>query len=89
MFLSNSQIDWLKSKGFVMNDKHSKWPHIETENGAEVLIAYADGTYKYESYEILPDGDGGFCEDYTKEFSKPGQTLERFVELNFSIECEQ
>lgn len=77
--LSNDQVNYLKSLGFISNDKFSGFYHIENA----VLIAYPDGSFKGEFYEYLLDDDGLQYNDYSKVYSKPKQSLQEFVEQNF------
>lgn len=78
MELSEKDIEFLKSKGFKQQDK-SGFFHIIEDNKEWVLIPYPNH-YKIEFYEYgLSDGDGGFYDDYSKEYSEENQSLESFI----------
>lgn len=84
-YLSKSDIDFLELKGFKQDiSKNSGYYFIEDDRKTMVLIPYEDGSYKLEFYEMCEDGDGGWYEDFDKEYSKKGQTLENFI--NFWID---
>jgi len=84
-YLSKSDLDLLKLKGFTQDiSKNSGYYFIEDDIKTIVLIPYKDGSYKLEFYEMCDDGDGGWYEDFDKEYSKEGQTLEDFI--NFWVD---
>lgn len=80
-YLSNSDIDYLTSIGFRQDNKHSGYFYYEDDSKTKVLIPKEDG-FKMEYYEMCDDGDGNYYEDFDKEYSKPGQTLEEFINEN-------
>jgi hypothetical protein len=84
MVLTDKDIEFLKSKGFTQDDnKHSGYFFMEEDNKSWVLIPY-DNLYKLEFYEYgLYDGDGDYYEDYDKEYSKDGESLESFISFWF------
>ncbi len=82
--LSESEIEYLKSVGFKQNEsKHSGYYYFEDDRKTIVLIPQEDKTYKLEFYELCDDGDGNFYDDYSKQYSKEGQSLEEFIESWF------
>mgnify|MGYP006281229217 FL=1 len=84
-FLSESEIDFLKSKGFVQDDKKNSGYYFYEEGDGSItncLIPYEDGSYKLEVYEPCYDGDGGYYTDYSKYFSE-GKTLVEFINYWF------
>ncbi|MCK9446744.1 hypothetical protein M0Q50_07795 [bacterium] len=84
-YLSKSDIDLLKLKGFAQDiSKNSGYYFIEDDKKTMVLIPYEDGSYKLEFYEMCDDGDGNYYEDYDKEYSKDVQTLDDFI--NFWVD---
>lgn len=83
LFLTLNQQTFLKSKGFIRDDnKHSGFYYLENEHNSIILIAYEDNSYKLEYFELCDDGNGNYYEDFSKEYSKPGETLEQFIERN-------
>lgn len=79
-YLSKSDIDFLTLKGFKQDiSKNSGYFFVEDDGKTMVLIPYEDGSYKLEFYEMCDDGDGGYYEDFDKEFSEEGQSLEDFI----------
>lgn len=85
-YLSKSDLYFLESKGFTRDmSKNSDYYCIEDENGKKmVLIPYEDGSYKLEFFELCDDGEGNYYEDFDKEYSKEGQSLEEF--FNFWVD---
>ena len=84
-YLSKSDIDFLESKGFTKDiSKNSGYYFIEDDRKTMVLIPYENGSYKLEFYEMCDDGDGNYYEDFDKEYSKEGQSLEDFI--NFWVD---
>lgn len=80
-FLSESDVDFLKSKGFTQDSsKNSGYYFIEDDKKTIVFIPYEDGSYKLEYYEWCDDGDGGVYQDFDKEYSEKGQTLKDFID---------
>lgn len=81
-YLSKSEVDFLKLKGFTQDiSKNSGYYFIEDDIKTIALIPYEDGSYKLEFYEMCDDGDGNYYEDFDKEYSKEGQSLEDFINL--------
>jgi len=81
LLLSKSDIEYLRSVGFTQdNSKNSGLYYYEDDNKTKVIVPQKDGTYKLEFYEWYDDGDGNYYEDFDKEYSKKGQTLQQFIE---------
>ena len=77
--LSQAEIEFLKSKGFATKEgKASGFYFIESDGKTSVLIPQETG-FKLEFCEWVYDGDGCHYEDFDKEYSKEGQTLEDFI----------
>jgi hypothetical protein len=77
--LSPAEIEFLKSKGFITEEgKCSGFHFIEEDRKTTVLIPQETG-YKLEFYELCSEDDGSFYEDFDKEYSKEGQSLEDFI----------
>jgi hypothetical protein len=84
-YLSKSDIDFLELKGFKKDiSKNSGYYFMEDDRKTIVLVPHEDGSYKLEFYEMCDDGEGGLYEDFDKEYSKEGQSLEDFI--NFWID---
>lgn len=80
-YLSKSDLDLLKLKGFTQDIlKNSGYYFREYHGKTMVLIPYKD-SYKLEFYEICDDGDGNYYQDFDKEYSKEGQSLEDFINI--------
>ena len=81
LLLSKSDIDYLQSVGFKQdNSKNSGLYYYEDDKKTKVLVPQEDGTYKLEFFEMCDDGDGNYYEDFDKEYSTKGQTLQQFIE---------
>ena len=81
LLLSKSNIEYLQSVGFIQdNSKNSGLYYYEDDNKTKVIVPQVDGTYKMEFFEWCDDGDGNQYEDFDKEYSKKGQTLQQFIE---------
>jgi hypothetical protein len=77
--LSQSEFEFLKSKGFILDEKkNSGFPYIESDGKTQVLVPQEKG-FKLEFFEWVYDGDGCHYEDFDKEYSKEGQSLEDFI----------
>ena len=82
-YLSKSDVDFLKLKGFTQDiSKNSGYYFIEDDRKTMVLIPYKD-SYKLEFYEMCDDGDGNYYQDFDKQYSKEGQSLEDFINYWF------
>lgn len=81
-YLSNSEIEYLKSVGFIQDDKKNSGYYYKCDDSKTKVLIPKENGFKMEYYEMCDDGDGGFYEDYDKEYSKPGQTLEEFINEN-------
>lgn len=78
--LSEENIEYLISIGFNQDDgKYSGYFYRENEFNNEVLIPLDEDLFKMEFYEMKDDGDGGYYEDYDKEYSDKGQSLKNFI----------
>ena len=81
LLLSKSDIEYLQRVGFKQdNSKNSGLYYFEDDRKTNVLVPQEDGTYKLEFFEICNDGDGNYYEDFDKEYSNKGQTLQQFIE---------
>ena len=81
LLLSKSDIEYLQKVGFKQdNSKNSGLYYYENDGKTKVLVPQEDGTYKLEFFEMCDDGDGNYYEDFDKEYSKEGQTLQQFIE---------
>lgn len=81
LLLSKSDIEYLQSVGFKQdNSKNSGFYYYEDDRKTTVLVPQENGTYKLEFFEICDDGDGNYYEDFDKEYSTEGQTLQQFIE---------
>lgn len=76
-----TDIEYLQSVGFIQdNSKNSGLYYYEDDNKTKVIVPQEDGSYKLEFYEMCDDGNGNYYEDFDKEYSKKGQSLQQFIE---------
>ena len=82
--LTIEQIEFLKSFEFIQKENvHGNYFFRTREDSDydefDCIIPQQNSTFKLESYGTYPDGDGGYDNDYSKTFSKVGQSLEDFI----------
>lgn len=84
--LSPEDIQFLIEFGFIQNASlySGYYYHQDDESSkVSVLIAHDDGSYKMEFYEFLPDGNGDWYEEFSRQNSQPNQSLVEFIKSIF------